>query len=210
MLRDINYKLDISTIEFIKRELDSTFINEMRTIHNKINNFLENKLVDKIDNIQKNQNLLINNQKIIMESLNQINGNNYDIQIINYLSELQLEPSNYSIMNRFYENLVKKMNSYNLSATVLSSGEINVNDSMVHKTTSIAKAGINIINNIGSIIPFGQAITSLATAGGIHYINGKYHLINKGTFYFINNNNFYILSISKEPLSLSTDSSSKD
>ena len=196
ILRDNNYNLDISTTEFIKREMESTFINEMNKIHNKINNFLENKLVDKIDNFQNNQNLIINNQKFIMESLNQINGNNYDIQIINYLSELQLEPSNYSKMIRFYEKLVKKMNAYNLSATVLSSGEINVNDSMVHTTTSIFKAGINIIENIGGIIPFGQAITSLATAGGIHYINEK-QLTDNNNYYDILNSVTHTEGISK-------------
>lgn len=196
VLKDVNYKLNYSTIEFIKKNMSSVIIDEMNHIHYKINSFLENKLIEKINNIQNNQDLLINNQKIIMESLNQINGNNYDIQIINYLSQLKLESNNYSRMINFYEQLVKKMNAYNLSATVLSSGEINVNDSMIHATTHIAQAGINIIEKIGGTIPFGEAITSIATAGGIHYLN-KQQLSDNQNYYDLLNSVTHTEGVSK-------------
>lgn len=195
-LRDINFSLKISTIKYIEDKLGYEYINEMHKLNLKINNYIENKLISKIIYIEKNQKLLIKNQGILLESMNQINGNNYDIQVNSYLKNLNLSNKSISLILGFYNSIVKKMNAYNLAASVLSSGEISVNDSMVHTTTNVAKAGVNLIEMAGNNIPFGQAISSLATAGGIYYINKK-QLEDNQNYYEMLNSVMHTEGISK-------------
>ena len=172
-LKDKNYNLTKENLIYIEHKLGVDIIYEMLGVHNKIYNFIENKILNKIIDIEVNQTLLITNQKIIIESMNQINGNNYDIQTNVYLNNLGIEKDLKFKIVKFYNNLVKKMNSYNFSAAVLSSGEISVNDSMVDTSAQLAKGSISLLETAGGSLPFGSTIASMAAAGGIYYLNEK-------------------------------------
>ena len=172
-LRDKSYSLSNNTFVEIEKKIGLDLIHKLVNIFHEIDNYIEKKILKKIITIENNQKILINNQKILFESLNQINGNNYAIQVNNYLIKKLSDIKLIKYIIRFYNDIVKKFSSYNLAAAVLSSGEINVNNSMVHTSTAAAQGGLHILESVGGDIPFGKAVTSLATAGGIYYINKK-------------------------------------
>ena len=171
VLKQEHYLLRISTINKIRNTLGRHKMKEMKELHFKIYNYINNKILSKILFIEKNQKLLIKNQKILMESMNHINGTNYSIQVNKYLHKTLNNPNIINKLLHFYNDIVKKFNAYNLAATVLSSGEIDVNNSMTDTKTTIVEAGIVTADFVGDSIPFGKAASSIAAAAGMYYIN---------------------------------------
>ena len=83
VLLDKNYSLEYNTILYLKEQLQKKLILDMVETQRKITNYINNHIFTKILKIENNQKLLINNQKMLMESMNQINGMNYTIQVNN-------------------------------------------------------------------------------------------------------------------------------
>lgn len=171
ILLDKNYSLDYNNILILKEIVETQILVEMVDTQKKIENYINNHLFTKILKIENNQKLLIHNQKLLMESMNQINGMNYTIQVNNYLSTNINCVDKISKMNHFYQDIVKKLTSYNLASSVLTSGEISVNDSMVTTQSSMIMGGLHLIETAGESIPMGKAVACIANAGGVYYVN---------------------------------------
>jgi len=170
ILLDENYCLPYHIILLLPEKIEKSILIEMVEIQKKITNYINNHLFTKILKIENNQKLLIYNQIMLMESMNQINGMNYTIQVNNYLTNINCVDK-ISKMNHFYQEIVKKMTSYNLASSVLTSGEISVNDSMVTTQSSLIMGGLHLIETAGESIPMGKVVACIANAGGIYYVN---------------------------------------
>lgn len=166
------YFLNELNIFFVKDNYPDIFL-KMEETHISIKNYIEEHIFSKLLSLEKNQKLLIDNQKIIIESLNQINGNNYTIQVNKYLQKNSKNIQQYNLLLKFYNDISKKLTSYNMSSTVLSSGEINVNQSMIHTTTSVALGIVNVSDAVGQSLPLGSVVTNIMNAAGLYYINNK-------------------------------------
>ena len=171
ILKDTDYHLSYGTILYIKKNFKEFYYNTFLKTNQKINNFLDRKIFTQINNLDINQENIIYDQQILKESINQISGNNYDIMMNKYLINTFDNDKIRKKIYNFYNDIFKKLSSYYLAANVLSSGEISVNDSMIHTSTLATKASLDLISNLGASVPLGTAVTNLAAAGGIHYLN---------------------------------------
>jgi len=163
--------LDLEIIKDFNQGIDILY--KMQNIHKLIKKHIEDKILSKILFIEKNQKILISNQKMILDSLNQINGNEYTIKLNTYLDNVNIKKKLIPYYRNFYTNLSKKFTALTMSANVLSSGEISVNKSMMDVGTFTTIGTLQLIESMGETIPLGKAFTSILYAAGIYYINEK-------------------------------------
>ena len=174
ILRTKYYYLTPLDLNIIKDfNLAINILDKMQNTHELIKKYIEDKILSKILFIEKNQKILISNQKMILESLNQINGNEYTIKLNKYLDSIDIKKKLIPNYRNFYNNLSKKFTALTMSANVLSSGEISVNKSMMDVGTYSTIGSLQLIETLGEVVPLGKAFTSIAYAAGIYYINEK-------------------------------------